>query len=298
MRTLSLAAALPLLLLAPALAHAQAQAQAQAQVQAQTQTQTQAPAAFAHATALRAAVASGHRQVAHVARDAARRPVETLAFFGVRPSDTVVEISPGANGWYTEILAHYLREQGQLIAAADDPASPRAFAARSAARLRAKLDAQPAVYDKVKLSVFDPVAGLLDIAPPASADHVLTFRNVHNWMALGDEAKTRAVFAAAFAALKPGGVFGVVEHRLPAGREQDPKAASGYVQQAYVVRMAESVGLRLEASSEINANPKDSADHERGVWALPPTFANRDKDRERYLAIGESDRMTLRFVKP
>lgn len=254
--------------------------------------------AQADEASLKAAVASGHRTVANVARDPARRPVETLSFFGVKPTDTVVELSPGAGGWYTEILAPYLRDKGQLIAAGDDPASATPFAARSAARFAAKLAALPPVYDKVRVSVFEPSTGKLDIAPPASVDKVLTFRNVHNWMALGDEAKTRAVFAAAFAALKPGGVLGVVEHRLPANRPFDPKAASGYVHQAYVVKLAESVGFKLDASSEINANPRDTADHEGGVWALPPVLRHRDKDRERYLAIGESDRMTLRFVKP
>jgi predicted methyltransferase len=256
-----------------------------------------APISQAQSTdALQAAVASGHRTVANVARDPARRPVETLSFFGVKPTDTVVEMSPGA-GWYTEILAPYLREKGQLIVAGDDPASAQVLRQRSAARLRAKFDALPNVYDKVKTTVLDAATGKLDLAPEGSADKVLTFRNVHNWMALGDEAKTRAVFAAAYSALKKGGVFGVVEHRLPASREQDLKAPSGYVHQAYVVKMAESVGFKLDAASEVNANPKDTADHENGVWALPPTFANKDKDRAKYAAIGESDRMTLRFVK-
>lgn len=256
------------------------------------------PASQAQSTeAIQAAVASGHRTVANVARDPARRPVETLSFFGVLPTDTVVEISPGG-GWYTEILAPLLRDKGVLYAAGPDPQSTQAGAQRAAARFKAKLDAIPGVYDKVKLSVFDPAGGKLDIAPAGTADKVLTFRNVHNWMAMGDEAKTRAVFAAAFTALKSGGVFGVVEHRLPANRAQEPKAPSGYVHQAYVVKMAESVGFKLAAASEINANPRDTADHENGVWALPPTFANRDKDRAKYAAIGESDRMTLRFVKP
>ncbi|MBN8506609.1 MAG: class I SAM-dependent methyltransferase [Burkholderiales bacterium] len=245
---------------------------------------------------LKAAVASGHRTVANVVRDAARNPVATLSFFGVKPTDTVVELSPGAGGWYTEILAPYLREKGQLIAAADDPASTTAFAARSAARFAAKLGAM-GVYDKVKLAVFDAANGKLDFAPAGSVDKVLTFRNVHNWMPSGED-KTRAVFAAAFATLKSGGVLGVVEHRLPADRPFDPKAASGYVHQAYVVKMAESVGFRFDGSSEVNANPRDTANHEGGVWSLPPVLRHGAKDRDRYLAIGESDRMTLRFVKP
>jgi predicted methyltransferase len=247
--------------------------------------------------ALQAAVASGHRTVANVARDGARRPAELLAFFGVKPTDTVVELSPGG-GWYTEILAPLLRDQGLLIAAGPDANSEQANVQRAAARFKAKLDAIPGVYGKVKVTAFDPANGKLDLAPAGSADKVLTFRNVHNWMALGDEAKTRAVFAAAFTALKPGGVFGVEEHRLPANRVQEPKAPSGYVHTAYVVRMAESVGFKLAASSELLANPRDTADHENGVWALPPTLANRDKDAAKYRAIGESDRMALRFVKP
>ncbi len=254
--------------------------------------------AQADEAALRTAAAGGHRLVAHVARDAARHPVETLAFFGVKPGDTVVEISPGPAGWYTEILAPYLRDKGQLIAAADDPASSTAYFANSAARFRAKLAAMPQVYDKVRVTVFDPATGKLDIAPPGSADKVLTFRNVHNWMASGGEAGSRAVFAATFAALKPGGVLGVVEHRLPADRPFDPKAANGYVHPAHVIKLAESVGFRFDGSSEVNANPRDTVDHEGGVWALPPVLRNRDKNRDHYLAIGESDRMTLRFVKP
>ncbi len=245
---------------------------------------------------LKAAVASGHRTVANVARDASRHPYETLSFFGIKPTDTVVELSPGPGGWYTEILAPYLRDKGQLIAAGDDPASAQAYLQRNAARLKAKLDAM-AVYGKVQLAVFDADAGKLDFAKPASVDAVLTFRNVHNWMSLGED-KTAAVFKSAFTALKPGGVFGVVEHRRPAAQAHDAKAASGYVHEAYVIKLASDAGFKLAAKSEINANAKDTADHEKGVWTLPPVFANADKDRAKYQAIGESDRMTLRFIKP
>jgi len=258
-------------------------------------------AAPAHAdeaqdAALKAAIAAPHRTSTNVARDGWRHPYETLSFFGLKPTQTVVELSPGG-GWYTEILAPYLRDKGQLILAGDDPASTQAYFQRSATRLKQKLEALPAVYDRAQLSVFDAATGKLQYAKPGSADLVLTFRNAHNWAALG-EAQTLAVFRSAFEALKPGGVLGLVDHRLPADRVQDAKASSGYLHQAWVVRMAESAGFKLLASSEINANPRDKADHPNGVWALPPTYANKDQERARYEAIGESDRMTLKFAKP
>jgi len=231
---------------------------------------------------LKAAVAADHRSVGNVARDGWRHPYETLSFFGIKPTDTVVELAPGG-GWYTEILAPYLREQGQLYAA--DGGS---------ARFKAKMDSM-GVYGKVKITSFDPAKGIYDIAPPGSADVVLTFRNVHNWMNGGT---AQAVFDAAFKALKPGGVLGVEEHRLPASRTQDPKAPTGYVQEATVIKFAEAAGFKLAGRSEVNANPKDTADHPEGVWTLPPTYALKDKDRAKYQAIGESDRMTLKFVKP
>ena len=234
------------------------------------------------ADALKAAVAADHRTVGNVARDVYRHPYETLSFFGIKPTDTVVELSPGG-GWYTEILAPYLRDAGQLYAA--DGGS---------ARFKAKMDSM-GVYAKVRITAFDPGKGLLDIAPPGSADAVLTFRNVHNWMGAG---KAQDVFNAAFKALKPGGVLGVEEHRLPASRPQQAQAPSGYVQEATVIKFAEAAGFKLAGRSEINANPKDTADHPEGVWTLPPTYALKDKDRAKYQAIGESDRMTLKFVKP
>jgi predicted methyltransferase len=244
--------------------------------------------------ALKAALAGAQRGAANVARDAWRHPYETLNFFGIRRDMTVVEISPG-DGWYTEILAPYLRDRGLLILAGDDPESGSAYYRRNAERLRQKLQAQPAVYDHVRVTVFEPPRRMR-IAAAGSADLVLTFRNVHNWAAEGDDV-VRAVFRNVHDSLKPGGVFGVVDHRLPAGRVSRPRTAGGYLQQAYVVRLAESAGFTLAAASEINANPRDNADHEGGVWALPPTYANKDKDSARYAAIGESDRMTLKFVK-
>ena len=254
------------------------------------------PCAGAQAdAALQQAIANPGRTPAFAARDIWRHPYETLQFFGLRPDSTVVEISPGG-GWYTEILAPYLRDRGQLILAADDPESTKPETIKSLERLKNKLSAQPQVYDRARLGVFAPPAKL-DYAKPDSADLVLTFRNVHNWMETGDDG-VRAVFASAYRSLKKGGVFGVVEHRLPADKVQDATSSTGYVHQAYVIRLAEEVGFKLEASAEINANPKDTADHAGGVWALPPSYVNKDLDKEKYQAIGESDRMTLKFVKP
>ncbi|MFA9218806.1 MAG: class I SAM-dependent methyltransferase [Sphingomonadaceae bacterium] len=246
-------------------------------------------------SALRAAVAAPSRTPANVARDVYRHPYETLNFFGITPTMTVVELAPGG-GWYTEILAPYLRERGKLIAAGNELASPEEGERRGAERFLARMNANPAVYNKVALGVFAPPRKI-DYAPAGSADMVLTFRNIHNWMGKGQD-NVKNVFSAAYTALKPGGVFGVEEHRLPVGQTQDATASSGYMSEAYVIQLAESVGFKLAAKSEINANPKDTADHKGGVWALPPTLANKDEERAKYQAIGESNRMTLKFVKP
>ena len=251
---------------------------------------------LAHADdGLQAVIGSAQRTPAFVQRDLWRHPLETLRFFGIRPEWTVVEISPG-EGWYTEILAPYLRDKGQLVLAAADPDTAGVAQRASLQRLHARLEAQPGLYGHVQWRIFEP-PDKLALGAPASADLVLTFRNVHNWMKQG-EPELRAVFASVFATLKPGGVFGVVEHRLPAGREQDASASTGYVHTQTIESIARSAGFVLDASSEINANPRDNADHAGGVWALPPSYANKDKDRADYDAIGESDRMTLRFVKP
>lgn len=247
----------------------------------------------AHADdALKAAIASKDRTPANVARDAARHPYETLTFFGIKPNMTVVELSPGG-GWYTEILAPYLRDKGKLIAAGESPTSEKEGARRYAANLTKKLESNPTLFAKVQRGVFE-VPREYKFAEPGTVDMVVTFRNIHNWTGVGDD-KLKEVFKSVHTALKPGGVFGVVDHRAPAGKPVDPK--SGYLHEAAVIKMIEGAGFKLAAKSEINANPKDTADHPQGVWTLPPVLALKDTDREKYMAIGESDRMTLKFVK-
>jgi len=245
--------------------------------------------------ALLAAINGAQRSDVHKARDAARHPQQTLEFFGITPSMTVVELNPGG-GWYTEILAPYLRPHGHLIEAYPDPKSKDEENRNDAAGIQKKIKANPEIYDKIKSATFEPPEKI-KIAADNSVDLVLTFRNVHNWVSFGD-VKMQALFTSIFKSLKRGGVFGVVDHRLPADKEQDKDASSGYVLESYVIKMAESAGFKLADRSEINANPKDNADHKNGVWALPPTFANKDEDHQKYADIGESDRMTLKFVKP
>lgn len=240
---------------------------------------------------LLAILAAGHRSAEHRARDVYRHPAETLAFFGIEPDMTVVEVSPGG-GWYTEILAPYLRESGRFYAAGADPDSESEFAQRSVGRFAEKLAEHPELYDRTIVTVLAPG---VEVAPAGSADAVLTFRNVHNWMAAGSE---RGAFQAFYAALKPGGVLGVVEHRLDPSMEQDPKAPTGYVREDIVIALAEAAGFEFVEASELNANPADTKDYAEGVWTLPPTFRLKDVDREKYAGIGESDRMTLKFRKP
>ena len=241
---------------------------------------------------LDALVAGPQRSAANVARDPFRHPLEDLRFFGVRPTDTVVEVLPGGAGYWTEILAPYLRDQGRYVAAQPPGSDTSAEAVSGNAAFARKLAGDPADYGKVAVTAFDPPR---DLVPPGTADAVLTFRNVHNWMADGT---ADAVFATFFRALKPGGTLGVEEHRGRPDQPQDPRAASGYVREDAVIALAEKAGFTLAARSEANANPKDTKDYPAGVWTLPPTFRLKDKDRAHYAAIGESDRMLLRFVKP
>ena len=239
------------------------------------------------------AMVGDHRAEANKARDKYRHPKETLLFFGLRPDMAVVEISPG-RGWYTEILAPVLRDRGHYYAAvsAVTEKTPDALK-KNDADYRGMLAAAPDLYAKVKLSVISP--GSLQVAPPGSADLVLTFRNVHNWAKAGT---AEAMFKAFYDALKSGGTLGVVEHRAKPDASFQQQIDTGYMAEAYVVETAQKAGFKLVNKSEINANPRDTKDYPGGVWTLPPTLKYGDQDRDKYLAIGESDRMTLKFVKP
>jgi len=238
-------------------------------------------------TALKAILAGSHRPASDSARDQYRHPLETLTWFGVKENMTIVEVWPGG-GWYTDILAPFLKEHGTYYAAGAGPES------EGAKKFKEKLAANPDLFGKVQVTVLAPPQNL-EIAPAGSADMVLTFRNTHNWMASG---QAENVFKAMYTALKPGGVLGVVEHRASSTVEQDPKAASGYVREDYVIKLAQGAGFQLVSKSEINANPQDTKDYPQGVWTLPPVLRLKDVDKDKYLAIGESDRMTLKFVKP
>ena len=247
-----------------------------------------------HHEALVAATEGDHRDPAQQARDQYRHPVETLAFFGIQPDMTVVEIWPGGGGWYTAVLAPLLRDSGTLYAAQFPAETDIGFYTRSRQRFINKLNGHPQVYDQVKVTSLYPPQWP-DAAPAGSADAVLTFRNVHNWAKAGN---AEGMFEAFYRALKPGGVLGVVEHRAPAGRSLAEQIESGYMTEAYVIEKASEAGFELDARSDINANPADTADHPAGVWTLPPTLRLGDVDQDKYLQIGESDRMTLRFIKP
>ncbi|TQV72979.1 class I SAM-dependent methyltransferase [Aliikangiella marina] len=239
-------------------------------------------------------VIKGEQRTAKYAeRDQYRHPQQTLEFFGIKDDMTVVEISPGG-GWYTEILAPYLRDNGTYIAAGFNPQSEVEYYSRNAKAFAEKLKSNPAVYDKTQVTIMEPPS-MLDIAKAGSADMVVSFRNTHGWHRRGH---SEAVYGAIFKALKPGGIFGVVQHRAGAKVPADTSGKLGYLKQADVIAIAEKAGFKLVATSEINANPKDTKDHPDGVWALPPGYRHGDKDKQKYMAIGESDRMTLKFVKP
>ena len=249
-------------------------------------------AGAAEAAPIDRVLAGEWRSEANKARDKYRHPRETLAFFGVEPGQKVIEIWPGG-GWYAEVLAPLLSKDGQYTAVVPRPAKPGDNTSKSNDKLRAMFAAAPAVYGAPAIVEVDPKAPVL--GAPGSADVVLTFRNAHNWVMAGNEA---AMFKAFFDVLKPGGTLGLVDHRAKPDQPPAEMKTSGYLPEAYVISLAKAAGFELAGSSEVNANPRDTKDYADGVWTLPPRLALGDKDREKYLAIGESDRMTLRFTKP
>jgi len=226
------------------------------------------------------------------ARDQYRHPKQTLGFFGVKSGTTLIELTPGG-GWYAEILAPLFKGSGNYIAAIVTPKKKEGEDAQDMDALSKKFAGDPAHYNEAKVEQFDLKAP--NLGAPGSADMVVTFRNVHNWV-MADAAP--GMFKACFDVLKPGGVLGVVDHRAAAGADLEKIKQSGYLPEDYVIKLATDAGFKLDAKSEINANPKDTKDYPEGVWTLPPSLALKERDQEKYLAIGESDRMTLRFVKP
>jgi len=237
-------------------------------------------------TQLEASINGSWRAKDNRARDKYRHPLETLTFFGVKPNATLMELIPGPKLWYAEMLAPYLRDKGHYIAAnvRDD---------KEDAGQKARLAADPKRFDKVEVREFAFASP--DFGPENSVDVFLTFRNVHNFARSHDEGK---LFAAIYKVLKPGGVLGVVDHRAANGVSADEALKYGYIPEDFVIAAAEKAGFKLAGRSDINDNPKDTKDYPKGVWTLPPTLTEKDKDREKYLAIGESDRFTLKFVKP
>ena len=242
---------------------------------------------------LAAAVASDFRSEKNAARDNYRNPAETLAFLGIQADDTVIELWPGG-GWYTEILAPYLAEKGQYIGGIfetnpKEDTKRTQYYAKAGKKFEAWLSENKEAVGNASTVTFQPPASV-DLGIENSADYVLTFRNLHNW---AGQKQLENAFASSYKVLKDGGVFGVVEHRANPGMSFE----SGYMDQAEMIALAEKVGFTLVAASEINANPKDTKDYAKGVWTLPPRLALEEQDKQKYLDIGESDRMTLKFVK-
>ncbi|HSD38542.1 MAG TPA: methyltransferase [Rhodocyclaceae bacterium] len=240
---------------------------------------------------LSAQIASPHRAESNRVRDAYRHPQETLQFFGVREDQTLVEIWPGGSAWWTEILAPHLQAKGRYIAAVPPEQGASEEALRGNRTLAGKLASDPSRYGKVVVASFPAQ----DIVPPGTADLVLSFRNLHNWLTTNtaDEA-----FATFYRALKRGGTLGIEDHRARLDESADAQLKKGYVREDEAVRLAEKAGFKLVARSTVNDNPKDTKDYAEGVWTLPPTYRLKEQDRARYSAIGESDRFTLKFVKP
>jgi predicted methyltransferase len=246
----------------------------------------------ATAAALDNILAGSQRSAENSARDRYRHPKETLLFFGIRPEMKVLEVWPEP-GWYTEIIAPLVRERGKYFAAVIAPDPDSQYVTDRLSDYHQKLTSKPDVYGAVEVVTL-PTDGS-DVVPAGTLDMVVTFRNIHNWMARDSAGQ---VFATLYRALKPGGILGVEEHRGNAAMAQDLKAKSGYVNEDYAIRLIEGQGFQLVGESQVNANPKDSKDYEQGVWTLPPTYRLGEKDRQKYADIGESDRFTLKFVKP
>ena len=241
--------------------------------------------------ALSQAIADPARSPKFVARDRYRHPAEELAFFGLKPNMTVVEAWPGG-GYWTEILGPYLKTSGHYYAAI--PVSGESEEEdKTAAAWRKRVESQKDRFGTVNFTGLGK--GHYEIAPPGSVDLIVTFRNIHNWM---DAGYAEDVFKGMYTALKPGGILGVEGHRGRTDQPQDPKAKSGYVRQDYTIDMLRKAGFEYVGASEINANPKDTKDYPEGVWTLPPTLTLGDKDKAKYLAIGESDNYVLKFRKP
>jgi len=239
---------------------------------------------------LESAISGEYRSDKNKQRDMYRNPKQTLEFFGFNSNMTVVEVAPGG-AWYSEILAPALKGTGTFYGAQYPDTGEDNYYSKSRKRLEKKI-ASNAIFSEMKLTDFIPKQ-VSELAPKGSADLVLTFRNLHNW----GEAGMEQLFKDAHTALKPGGALGVVEHRMPEKFDYAENKKSGYVPQSLVVKLAKKAGFKLAATSEINANSKDTASHPKGVWTLPPVLALKEKDKEKYLKIGESDRMTLKFVK-
>lgn len=234
-----------------------------------------------------------HRSDTNRARNEFRNPVQALEFFGLTADMTVIEILP-STGWWTEIMAPYLRDHGKYYAAHFSPNASASYMPSILRGFEEKITADADLYGKITVRHLNPPHEVA-IAPAESADMALTFRNVHNWIMAGQE---HEYFETFYKALKPGGVLGVVEHRAKPDAGMDVMRTSGYVTEAYVKEVAAAAGFEFAGSSEINANPKDPTVHPEGVWTLAPNYRLGDVDRDKYTAMGESDRMTLKFIKP
>ncbi len=243
---------------------------------------------------LESIIHGSHRSDINKVRDVYRNPQKTLEFFEVKPNMTVVEVSPG-KGWFTEILGPYLKDKGELYLATFTPDTEIEYFQTANKTLKEVIESHKDLYGKITYTAFEPPKVMGPIAPENSVDRVLTFRNVHNWMA---SKKEKEAFQEFFKALKPGGILGIEEHRQKLSQVQDPEAKSGYVREDFMIELAESVGFKFISKSEINANYNDTANHPEGVWTLPPVLRLKEKNRAYYLSIGESDRMTLKFQKP